>query len=87
MAHFAELDQNNKVLRVIVVDNNDCLDQHGNESEEIGINFCVRLLGGRWVQTSYSSSFRGKFASINDFYDAANNIFVASDIGGNSNAN
>ena len=33
MAHFAELDENNTVLQVIVVHNNELLDTSGNESE------------------------------------------------------
>ncbi len=55
MAHFAELDENNVVKRVIVVNNNDCCDEKGVEKEEIGIAFCKKLLGGRWIQTSYNA--------------------------------
>lgn len=44
MAHFAELDENNKVIQVIVVHNNELLDDNGNESEQKGIDFCVALL-------------------------------------------
>ena len=43
MAHFAELDVNNNVLRVIVVSNNDIKDENGNESEAIGVAFCEGL--------------------------------------------
>jgi hypothetical protein len=63
MAHFAQIDDNNIVTNVIVVANSECLDSDGNESEEIGINFCTNLLGGRWLQTSYNGSFRGHYAS------------------------
>ena len=36
MAHFAEINNNNEVLRVVVIANVDILDQEGNESEKIG---------------------------------------------------
>ena len=73
MAHFAELDENNIVLRVIVVNNNELLDGE-QEKESKGIDFCQTILGGTWVQTSYSGSFRARFAGIgytyNDYHDA-----------------
>ena len=39
MEHFAELDENNMVLRVLVVNNNDIIDENGLEREQIGIGF------------------------------------------------
>lgn len=77
MAHFAEIDQDNRVLRVIVVANKDTSDENGNEVEQIGRDFCNRLLGGNWVQTSYNSNFRGKYAGIGDTYDPINDVFVS----------
>lgn len=77
MAHFAELDSNNVVLRVIVVDNKDTADAYGVEKEYIGAAFCERILGGTWKQTSYNGNFRGKYAGIGDKYDATNNVFVS----------
>jgi hypothetical protein len=77
MAHFAELDSNNVVLRVIVVDNKDTSDANGAEKEYIGAAFCERVLGGTWKQTSYNGNFRGKYAGIGDTYDEVNNVFVA----------
>ena len=76
MAHFAELDNDNNVLRVIVVDNNDILDGNGNESEEVGINFCTQLLGGIWKQTSYNGTFRKNYAGIGYTYDEVRNAFI-----------
>jgi hypothetical protein len=70
MAHFAELDENNIVLRVIVVDNGDTADEDGNEVEAIGITFCENLLGGTWLQTSYNNNIRKKFAGIGLVYDS-----------------
>ena len=77
MAHFAELDENNIVLRVIVVANEDILDDNGQESESKGIEFCSNLLGGRWIQTSYNGNFRGTYAYIGGQYDEVNDIFIS----------
>jgi len=77
MAHFAELDNNKTVLRVIVVGNDDCKDADGNESEAVGVAFCENLLGGRWVQTSYNHNIRKQYAGIGFTYDADADVFVA----------
>lgn len=76
MAHFAEIDQNGNVLRVIVVNNSDILDSNGNESEEIGKQFCTNLLGGSWIQTSYNSKIRKNYAGIGYTYDQARDAFI-----------
>lgn len=76
MAHFAELDGNNVVLRVIVVDNKDTADANGVEKEHIGAAFCERILGGRWVQTSYNGNIRGRFAGIGCVYDPQADVFL-----------
>ncbi len=68
MAHWAELDENNTVIRVTVGDNND---PAGDE----GYSWLITRLGGRWVQTSYNANFRGKFAGIGDKYDEQNDVF------------
>ena len=78
MAHFAELDSNNVVQRVIVVANKDTSDADGNESENIGVAFCQKLLGGKWVQTSYNGNIRKRYAGIGYTYDAARDAFIAS---------
>ena len=78
MAHFAELDNDNVVLRVIVVNNDDVLDSDGNESEQVGVKFCEQLFGGRWVQTSYNANFRRRFAGIGQKYDEINDVFIES---------
>ncbi len=75
MAHFAEIDSNNIVIRVIVVANSDIIDSQGNESEAIGIQFCKKLLGGEWVQTSYNNTIRHKYASAGDTYDEHLDVF------------
>jgi hypothetical protein len=76
MAHFAQI-ENNLVTQVIVVDNSDCLDELGNESEAIGIQFCTDLLGGTWVQTSYNGNMRKNYAGIGNTYDATRDAFIA----------
>ena len=76
MAHFAELDANNVVTRVIVVSNADTSDANGVEKEHIGAAFCERLLGGTWKQTSYNANFRKRYAGIGYTYDASLDAFV-----------
>lgn len=78
MAHFAQLDENNVVLQVIVVHNNDCLDENGNESEAVGAAFCKSLLGEitRWKQTSYNGNMRKNYAGIGYQYDPIRDAFI-----------
>jgi hypothetical protein len=76
MAHFAELDANNVVLRVIVVDNKDTADANGVEKEHIGAAFCERLFGGNWKQTSYNGNMRKNYAGIGHTYQADIDAFV-----------
>lgn len=67
MAHFAELDDANIVLRVIVVP---------DEQEHDGENWCNQLLGGRWKQTSYNANIRYNYAGVGYTYDEANDAFI-----------
>jgi len=77
MAHFAEIDNNNIVQRIIVVSNSDTADADGNEVEAIGIAFCKALLGSdtNWVQTSYHHNLRFRYAAPGMKYDSTNNVF------------
>ncbi|WP_347138895.1 hypothetical protein [Paracoccus sp. SSK6] len=70
MAHFAELSDDNIVMRVLVV---------SDDQEHRGEAFlAVDLgLGGRWIQTSYNGNIRAKFAGIGDTYDPVADVFVA----------
>lgn len=68
MAHFAEIDSTNTVLRVIVV---------ADEHEANGAEWCHNLLGGTWVQTSYNNRIRKQYAGIGFTYDADADVFVA----------
>jgi hypothetical protein len=77
MAHFAQLNDNNVVLQVIVVNNSECLDSNGQESEAVGVAFCQSLLGGNWKQTSYNGNMRKNYAGIGYSYDEQRNAFIA----------
>ena len=76
MAHFAELDETNTVKQVIVVHNNELLDENDNESEQKGIDFCVNLLGGTWIQTSYNQTIRKNYAGVGMSYDSVRDAFI-----------
>jgi len=77
MAHFAELNENNIVTRVIVVHNNE-ITVDGQELEFKGIDFCEGLFGHRnWVQTSYNGNIRYNFAGDGYTWDPDNNAFYA----------
>ncbi len=73
MSHWAEIDDNNVVLRITVGDNND---PAGDE----GYQWLIDNLGGTWVQTSYNSNFRGKYAAIGDLYDTDLDEFVTPEV-------
>jgi hypothetical protein len=77
MAHFAQLDEKNFVIKMIVVHNNEMID-NGVENEEKGIAFCKKLLGAdtRWIQTSYNGTFRKNYAGIGYKYDANLDAFI-----------
>jgi hypothetical protein len=70
MSHWAELDQNNKVIRVLVGDNND---PAGDE----GYSWLVQNLRGTWVKTSYNATMRKNFAGVGFTYDETLDAFVA----------
>ena len=78
MAHFAKIDENNKVVEVIVVNNSDCGNAEFPESEKIGQEFLTSIgLHGNWKQTSYNSSFRKNFAGFGYSYDETRDEFIA----------
>lgn len=70
MAHWAELDENKTVLRVLVGDNND---PAGDE----GYQWLLDNLGGTWVKTSYNGNIRKNFAGIGYTYDEGRDAFIA----------
>ena len=80
MAHFAELDQNNKVLQVVVISNED-VDANGGDQSAEAETFVATIVpfnpfGGAWKQTSYSGSFRKQYAGIGYSYDSSKDKFI-----------
>ena len=70
MSHWAELDETNKVIRVLVGDNND---PAGDE----GYSWLIDNLGGTWIKTSYHGSIRYNFAGVGFTYDPIDDAFIA----------
>ena len=70
MAHFAEIDSDGTVIRVLVV---------GDDQEHRGQDFLANDLGlgGTWVQTSYNNHIRKQFAGIGFKYDVDADLFIA----------
>lgn len=81
MAYFAELDIENKVLRVVVIDDNDVVENGGDQSDTAAeaVKLTVPLLGNgvKWVQTSLSGSFRKQYAGLGYTYDSIKDIFLS----------
>ena len=75
MAHFAKI-ENGIVVQVIAVENAVMEDESGVEQEALGVQFCVDLLGGTWVKTSYNSNIRGVYAGKGMEYNEAEDIFI-----------
>lgn len=67
MSHWAEIDENNIVIRVLVGDNN-----KADEGESF-----MNSLGGRWIKTSYNANIRKNFAGIGFTYDETLDAFIA----------
>jgi len=80
MAHFAELDINNKVLRIVVVSNED-VDANGGDLHADAETFVASIVpflpfGGAWKQTSYNNNFRKQYAGAGYTYDAGKDKFI-----------
>jgi hypothetical protein len=76
MAHFAQLDESNVVVQVIVVSNDICNSEYP-ASEPVGQAFIASInIEGRWLQTSYNNNFRGRYAGIGYIYDAELDEFI-----------
>ena len=68
MSHWAEIDNNNIVLRVTVGDNN---------LPDEGYQWLIDNLGGTWIKTSYNNNIRKNYAGIGYTYDATRDAFIA----------
>lgn len=76
MAHWAELDSDNKVIRVLVTENN----------ADEGYSFLMSAFGGRWVKTSYNTyagqhatggtPLRKNYAGVGYTYDEQRDAFI-----------
>ena len=80
MAHFAELNASNVVLRVIVVSNDD-VDANGGDQHADAETFVTTIVpystgGVAWKQTSYNNNFRKQYAANGGSYDAAKDKFI-----------
>ena len=80
MAHFAELNNSNEVLRVVVISNDD-VDSHGGELSSEAETFVASIVphsedGTAWKQTSYNNNFRKQYAGIGHTYDASKDKFI-----------
>lgn len=69
MAHFAEIDENNIVLRVLVVSN----DQEHRGHEYLSNDL---KLGGTWIQCSYNNKIRKQYPGIGYSYDPSADVFI-----------
>jgi len=67
MSHWAELDESNIVLRVLV----------GNNDEPDEGEATMKALGGTWVKTSYNGNIRYNYAGIGYTYDPIDDAFIA----------
>lgn len=70
MAHFAEIDSNNTVVRVLVVPDSEEHRGHDYLATDLG-------LGGTWVQTSYNARIRKNYAGIGYTFDSVRDAFIA----------
>lgn len=76
MAHFAQLDENNVVINVVKVADYVIVDENGNESEQLGIDYLKSIIGGyKWVQTSYNNNIRHQYAAIGGVYHEDLDVF------------
>ena len=81
MAHFAELDINNKVLQVVVISNED-VDANGGDQSAEAETFVATIVpfvpfGGAWKQTSYNNNFRKQYAGIGYSYNSSLDMFIS----------
>jgi hypothetical protein len=67
MAHWAEIDENNIVLRVVV---------GSNDEPDEGYQWIIDNLGGRWLKTSYNGNIRKNFAGVGYAYDEKLDAFI-----------
>jgi hypothetical protein len=67
MAHWAEINGNNEVLRVVV---------GNNDEPDEGYQWLMDNLGGTWIKTSYNGNIRKNYAGIGFTYDEERDAFI-----------
>ena len=76
MAHFAEINSEGVVGRVLVL-SNDVITRDGEEVESVGVEYLQGMFPHtNWVQTSYNGSFRKRSAGIGSTYDSDRAAFL-----------
>ena len=81
MAHFAELNSSNEVLRVVVISNDD-VNSNGGDYSTSAETFVASIVphqtgGVSWKQTSYNNNARKQYAGVGYTYDSSKNKFIA----------
>ena len=81
MAHFAELNSSNEVLRVIVVSNDD-VNANGGDQHADAETFITTIVphstgGVAWKQCSYNHNFRKQYAGKGYTYNPSKDKFIA----------
>jgi len=91
MAHFAKISEDNIVLTVLTLNDSDCQNEEGVETESVGQAYLEKhnnWPAHLWIQTSYntygnkhksgddSKAFRGTYAGIGFIWDPTNNVFI-----------
>tara|TARA_R100000655_G_scaffold49761_5_gene87334 strand:- start:2270 stop:2731 length:462 start_codon:yes stop_codon:yes gene_type:complete len=80
MAHFAELNSNNEVIRVVVISNED-VEANGGDLSTEAETFVASIVphsenGVAWKQTSYNHNFRKQYCGTNHYYDSSKDKFI-----------
>jgi hypothetical protein len=70
MSSWAEINTDNKVIRVLVGDNND---PAGDE----GYQWLLDNLGGIWIKASYNANIRYNYPGVGYSYDPIDDAFIA----------
>jgi hypothetical protein len=70
MSHYAELNEDLIVVRVLVGD--------PLLSDDEGLEAIKSIFGGNWLRTSYNNKIRGNFAGIGYSYFAKEDLFMPS---------
>ena len=78
MAHWAEINSNNIVIRVTV---------GSNDEPDEGYQWLIDNLGGTWIKTSYNGNIRKNYAGVGYTYDEVRDAFIPPKPDGNFSLN